>query len=857
MSYFDNANNQVTRKSFGSKVDKEFKREGVIPVRDRNKDKVDKITESANKFKELNKKVEARQLKEMKEKHEYDKKMQEGYKYLKEELIKDFISEICTESLLIDENAVIENFKNIVEMVEHKVDELGGFEGIKQIAETYKNPILLSMVSVCEATAKKVGERNAKEAKGCGSKVNFGLNKVELEEYDYRKKDMGSETIVNTIKDKVLQVVQDEQKMNSDKQMIMDDIQNKVSELNGPVEEAMKFIFEGAGIEEDTLFNSIMRRQYKQLLETNSSPIFESFDYKELGDPLFEDQEFVMSDIELVDEEIDNEEIEDMFLNECRRLDGEIDDLEFEEILESLYNSLNENSQNIIAKSQAKHYKSIVRKVQNELEYIEEKCIINIQKHGRKISDKKLDKSIIKWEQEIEQTRNKIKNEKDPVCLDDYREDLRTLEAELKALKAEKSHRGKQLKIAKEANPYMKSTMENAETVKNRLLKLSETTDDASAPLSDSEMKDAQNSMKDAASKAAKATEEVILCPKCGKEECNCKVTKESDDILTEGKISDMITNFATKSLSKQIAKRDFGPVRDRMLVMIENCMTMKHITDLEDDINIGIKQLEQAKKDCPEAADKIDEHIKWLNTVAKEQLRQRANKIKKGAPLSESTNLFDYYIDKLEDVCESMNNIINAHENAKSNVIESLTREINGEITLVPFLQTNDVNLNNLEFIYKTKFVCESLKNNALNLDYAEEAAVINRAVNLNIESINETLEVIKENEDMKYKYDLLLKGKGYLEKVKAVIERHEYESNENIKQYASVFTTPEDVDKVFNQVKEYYVIESTNKDLMELVMAEAIVEYTILETFNTLNLVKYTKDSVRQMSRKNISTK
>lgn len=753
MSYFDNANNQVTRKSFGSKVDKEFKREGVIPVRDRNKDKVDKMTESANKFKELNKQVEARQLKEMKEKHEYDKKMQEGYKCLKEELIKEFISEICTESLLIDENAVIENFKNIVEMVEHKVDELGGFEGIKNIAETYKNPILLSMVSVCEATAKKVGERNAKEAKGCGSKVNFGLNKIELEEYDYRKKDMGSETIVNTIKDKVLQVVQDEQKMNSDKQMIMDDIQNKVSELNGPVEEAMKFIFEGACIEEDTLFNSIMRKQYKQLLETNSSPIFESFDYKELNDPLFEDQEFVMNDIELVDEEIDNEEIEDMFLQECNKLNDPQDDLEFKEILESLYKSLVDNSYNITAKSQAKHYKSIVRKVQNELECIEEKYIINIQKHARKISDKKLDKSIIKWEQEIEQTRNKIKNEKDPVCLDDYREDLKTLEAELKALKAEKSHRGKQLKIAKEANPYMKSTMENAETVRNRLLKLNETTDDASAPLSNSEMKDAQKSMTDAAAKAAKATEEVILCPKCGKEECNCKVAKESDDVVTEGTISEVI--------------------------------------------------------------------------------------------------------DRLDNLCENMNIVIEAHENAKSNVIESLTREINGETTLVPFLQTNDVNLNNLEFIYKTKFVCESLKNNALNLDYAEEAAVIYRAVNLNIDSINETLEVIKENEDMKYKYDLLLKGKGYLEKVKAVIERHEYESNENIKQYVSVFTTPEDVDKVFNQVKEYYVIESTNKDLMELVMAEAIVEYTILETFNTLNLVKYTKDSVRQMSRKNINTK
>ena len=70
-----------------------------------------------------------------------------------------------------------------------------------------------------------------------------------------------------------------------------------------------------------------------------------------------------------------------------------------------------------------------------------------------------------------------------------------------------------------------------------------------------------------------------------------------------------------------------------------------------------------------------------------------------------------------------------------------------------------------------------------------------------------------------------------------------------------SSVFKTPEDVDNIFEQVREYYVIESTDKDLMELVMAETIVDYTILETFNTLNLIKFTKDSIRQMSRKNIS--
>ena len=316
MSYFDNANNKVTRKSFGSKVDKEFKREGVIPVRDRNKDKQDHLAESAAKYQELNKKVNERRVNDLKERKNFDTKIQEGYKNLKDDLMKDFISEICVESLLVDEEVVTENLKNILELVEKQVDDIGGFEGVKRIAESTNNLVLLNMVKVCEATAKKVGERNIKEAKNDSKKISFGLNKIELEEYDYRKKEMGSETIVNNIKDKVFQVVQDEQKLSSDRQMVMDDIQNKVNELQAPVEEAMKFIFEGKGIEEDTLFNSLMRSHYKNLLQTESSPIFESFDYKELENPLFENEEFDMNDVSMDD--VDDEakaEIEDMFLN--------------------------------------------------------------------------------------------------------------------------------------------------------------------------------------------------------------------------------------------------------------------------------------------------------------------------------------------------------------------------------------------------------------------------------------------------------------------------------------------------------------------------------------------------------------
>ena len=871
MSYFDNANNRVTRKSFGSRVDKEFKREGVIPVRERKKDEKDIVAEAA-KQKELDKKVRDTRLNELKNKKAYEDAMQEGYKTLKDDLMKDFISEICIEALLIDTEVVNENLKNIVEMVEVQVDELGGFEGIKRIAMTNRNPLLMNIVGVCEATAKKVGERNAKEAEGKADKLNFELNKIELEEYDYRKRDIGADTIVNNIKDKVFQVVQDEQKLNNDKQMVMGEIQNKVAELEVPAEEAMQFIFESAGIEEDTLFGSMMRSHYKQLLESNSSPIFETFDYKDEQGPVFEDNEFEMSDISILDmDEDDKKEIEDAFINECKNLLN-VEDDDYEQALESIYNLVLEGSQNIIAKNQAEHFNHIVRRVQESLEYVEEKYIHNIQKHSRKISDKKLDKSIGKWEKEIEETKAKIKKTTDPDYLDDYKEDLRILNAELKALKAEKAHRCKQKGLAKEANPYMKPTTESVEDVKARLMDNVKDKDDveetseipsANGDLSKADMKDldtkTKSDLKSLQQATKSATEEVILCPTCGKEECTCKVAKESlgeidDEAVEEGIVINKMADVVNASMYKKIANRDFEPVRGNLTAKIKGIKTTSELDLLAADFKLGIAQLEEAKRRHPEHKAKLDKHIRWLKTDGEKMLKEQRKYIEQ-KKVNESTDLVEYYVDKLEDICETMSHIIEAHEEANTNVIESLTREVDDELTLVPYLQAKDVNLNNLEFTYKVKTVCEALKSNLRFVENVQEAATLKRAVDLNIHSIDETLEVIKDREDMNHKAKLLNKGKKYLSKINETLEYNSSDFAEEVTETFGVMNSPEEVERVFEQVREYFVLESTDTDVMDVVMAEAIVEYTILETLNTLNLVRYTKDSVRQMARKNIS--
>jgi hypothetical protein len=661
------------------------------------------------------------------------------------------------------------------------------------------------MVSVCEATAKEVGQRNIRESQGKASGINFTLNQVELDEYDYRKKSMGSEMIVNNIKDKVFQVVKDEQKLNADKQMIMNDIQNKVNELNAPVEEAMSFIFESTGVEEDTLFNSLMRCHYKQLMETNSSAIFESFDYKSEAEPVFEETDFDMSDIELVDDE-DDIDIEDMFLDETAKVEG----MDLEEALETLYQNLYNSSQGIQSKSEALKYKMLVRRVQESLDEYDE-----------------TNTGLFHKEQVVSES----------------------------------------------------STLSRADKLHNRLLSfLQESSDDMmSEPVH--EIEKAADKLSDpkkaAQSGAKKTTEEVILCPKCGKEgPCNCKVAKESltfngdeDEILTEGvkaMLHDIKRVFSAEGRQQLKDKKEFKKSIDdskkEISAAYKKCSTPQEYADFLKVCTWILKSYaELVKRDTDQERIKIvEDYKKWLKkmiTKAGKHLFEEVEINIEGFIFNTKyeERLLEEYDNKLEDICEKMNYIIEAHESAKSNVVESLRYDQ----TIVPYLQMKDIDLSNLEFVYKAKMVCESLKNTLHKIEYLQEAHVIEKAIELNMQSINETLSCIENRSNMAYKTKILNMSKKYLEKIQEAINKSNFEYNDEVLESASLFNTPEDVERIFNKVKEYYVLESVDIDVMELVMSEAIVEYTIMETMNTLNLIKYTKDDVRRMARKNISYK
>ena len=733
MSYFDNANTHVTRKSFGSKVDKSFPEkgvEGVIPVKDRKKANVDYVAESA-KMKELNKKVEDRRMSELTDKKAFEKGMQEGFVNLKESLMKDILTQICVESLLVDKEDVDNNLKTINHIVEEHVDNVGGFNGIKKIAESTNNKLLQSFVLICEETSKKVGERNMKDAKGDAKKLDFELSKEEMDDFDYKKQSVGVETVVDVVKDKVLNVVQDEQKMNANKKDVMMEIEDQINsnEEEIPAEEAMQFIFNQAGIEEVTLFDSLMRRNYKQFLESNSSYIFESIDFEdEMGD--FEDDEFSIQDL------IDDDDFDE----------DEYDDEDFDDYEEG---------------------------------FVEEALAVR----------KKFKKRVVKLERQLAKLRKRLSRAKDQSAKDKIQARIQAVTSELQDLRR---------KISKGASGVAKKAKKVVGKESMQIIEGYFTMDN----------EEFTNTL-EAMVKELEATVEGCKSKK------NIRNCKEAIDDLQE--TTEEIKDKDIEDPAEEV-KEEQNYFEEKSKKLLDGVMCR------------GKKDCEEEVIVCPDCGE--------VDCVCGEGCNDKA---------------LENFSIKLYDLTEKLNNKLDAYEIAYNEAAQSMVYEINNESTVIPYLQPTDCNLNNLVFTHKAKMVCESLKEGLKTSESNVELEIVSKLAKANLDSINSILEALQNNENFKAKVGILENCKQYISKVAVVAD--EYILPDPVEESFGVFSSVDAVDKVLEQVKDIAIIENTNNDVMELVMAEAIVEYTIIEAFNTLRITNQSKDDVRRMSRHNLN--
>ena len=217
-----------------------------------------------------------------------------------------------------------------------------------------------------------------------------------------------------------------------------------------------------------------------------------------------------------------------------------------------------------------------------------------------------------------------------------------------------------------------------------------------------------------------------------------------------------------------------------------------------------------------------------------------------------EENVVIESFLDSLDDVCDMLDKRLDSHDEAKQVALESMYTNFNGQNVFAPIFKANDVNSSNIEFAYKVKFLCEGLKGLTKDCENTVDLTQAERLVQRNIETIDTIMESL---DSSSYKYEILDSGKTYLEKIANripdikdayIIESYDSEYNQDILTEAIEMT-----DELYDNAISDDIMYNTKNSQMDVVMAEAITKYTIMETFNTLKLTDLNNRDIEKIVR------
>lgn len=194
----------------------------------------------------------------------------------KDIILKDIIFEFFNKSLILDDYFIKDEEYSLRAVVESYIDKNGGYSFIEKAYSTSKSPILKAIMEACEAISGKVCTRKICECKDGTSNImdiDFDLDDEEKDDLDFLKGNLDIDQISDLIKDKVLTVVEEEKVRQQKETELDDDLETQATTDGTSVAEAYnKYVLKGTfvGIEEASVFNSILRHSYKAVLESQT-----------------------------------------------------------------------------------------------------------------------------------------------------------------------------------------------------------------------------------------------------------------------------------------------------------------------------------------------------------------------------------------------------------------------------------------------------------------------------------------------------------------------------------------------------------------------------------------------------------
>lgn len=270
------------------------------------------------------------------------------------------------------------------------------------------------------------------------------------------------------------------------------------------------------------------------------------------------------------------------------------------------------------------------------------------------------------------------------------------------------------------------------------------------------------------------------------------------------------------------------------LLKKINEATSFADIDKIKDYINEEVKEYKYNK-----------EYTKWLKESA-------INAVVLKHTVLEENIVIESFLDSLDDICDSIDKRLDSHDEAKQIALESMYTNFNGNNVFAPIFKANDVNSSNIEFAYKVKFLCEGLKGLTKDCENNIDLSQAERLIKRNVETIDTVMESL---DSSSYKYGILYNAKTYLEKISNkipeikdayLIESVDVDYDEDILTEAIEMT-----DELYDNAISDDIMYNTKNSQMDVVMAEAITKYTIMETFNTLRLTDLNNNDIEKIVR------
>ena len=270
------------------------------------------------------------------------------------------------------------------------------------------------------------------------------------------------------------------------------------------------------------------------------------------------------------------------------------------------------------------------------------------------------------------------------------------------------------------------------------------------------------------------------------------------------------------------------------LLKKINEATSFADIDKIKDYINEEVKEYKYNK-----------EYTNWLKESA-------MNAVVLKHTVLEENIVIESFLDSLDDICDSIDKRLDSHDEAKQIALESMYTNFNGHNVFAPIFKANDVNSSNIEFAYKVKFLCEGLKGLTKDCENNIDLSQAERLIKRNADTIDTVMESL---DSSSYKYGILYNAKTYLEKISNkipeikdayLIESVDVDYDEDILTEAIEMT-----DELYDNAISDDIMYNTKNSQMDVVMAEAITKYTIMETFNTLRLTDLNNTDIEKIVR------